>query len=161
MTRIITKLHRGKRKTYYCSFNDKWTSEYDWVRKESGFVAFCKWCNLTFTVKHDGKKALSRHAISTKHQSFASAKSKNEMMEKFFSKVNSSEQEQVAAVELANIFHSVVRHHSYNSLDCGIKLMCNCFNDCKLSTKIHCGQTKAEAVVKKCFDAFCCQRSFC
>jgi len=35
--------------------------------------------------------------------------------------------------------------HSYLSQDCGNKLFCKVFSDAKLSKKISCGKTKAEA----------------
>lgn len=137
-----------KKKTYYCSFQEQWLSKYSWVRKESDFNISCKVCNIKFTFKYDGDKALSRHAASAKHVGLESAKRKNDVIQRFFPKVESAEDEKIATIELANIYHAVSHHLSYNSFDCGMKLICHCFSDSKFSKQIHCGRTKAEAVVK-------------
>ena len=47
------------------------------------------------------------------------------------------------------IYHTVKHNLSYNSMDCGNKLLREIFGDSKVASKIACGRTKAEMIVKK------------
>jgi hypothetical protein len=55
----------------------------------------------------------------------------------------------VSCAELVLTYHGVKHHHSYLSQDCGNSLLSrSVFTDYKLASKIHCGRTKAEALVE-------------
>lgn len=62
-------------------------------------------------------------------------------------KTNSEEEGIVVASEIAQIYHAVKHNHSYNSLDCGLKLNSKLNQDSKVAAKVSCGRTKSEAIV--------------
>lgn len=62
---------------------------------------------------------------------------------------NSPESEKVSFAELVEIFHCVKHNISYNSLNCGIKLLPQLFPDSAIVKKLSCGRTKAESIVKE------------
>lgn len=53
----------------------------------------------------------------------------------------------VTAAEVAHIFHSIKHHHSYNSLDCSMKLNSKLYKDSHIAPKLSCGRTKSTAIV--------------
>ena len=59
-------------KIYFSSFCDEWLSNdkyKDWIVKgEDELSCKCKVCNVSFTVKHDGIKAVNKHLSSDKTQ---------------------------------------------------------------------------------------------
>jgi len=68
-------------------------------------------------------------------------------VDKFFVKKHTKEEDLVTATEIAHIYHSVKHHHSYNSLDCSMKLNSKLYDDSKIAPKISCGRTKSTAIV--------------
>lgn len=54
----------------------------------------------------------------------------------------------VAKAELVQIYHGVNHHHSYLSIDCGIKLCSKLYADSSIGRKQQCGRTKAEKLVE-------------
>lgn len=138
-----------KRKIYYCSFQDSWLHNYhSWLKKIDSYTALCTICNSKFTVKHDGEKALTRHSNNEKHKESAAAIKQSTTMNTFFTKKSSSDDKKVAATEITFVYHTVVHNHSYNSLDCTMKLNATCFADSKISKMLHCGRTKAASITK-------------
>jgi len=70
-------------------------------------------------------------------------------MSDFFTKQNSSESEKVSFAELVQISHCVKHNISYNSLNCGMKLLPQLFSDSTIAKKLSCGRTKSESIVKE------------
>ena len=61
-------------------------------------------------------------------------------------KKNSEEKDIVVASEIAQIY--VIKHnHSYNLLNCGLKLNSKSYQDSKVAAKVSCVRTKCEAIV--------------
>ena len=140
-----------KNKDYYIAFQDEWLTQQQynsWLRKADNFTARCELCLVSFTVKHDGEKAVKTHAYSRKHQATCSAAKTNTLLTAYLPKKDSMTEFIVAGIEVASVYHSVVHCHSYNSLDCGMKLNKKLFSDSDNAKKVHCGRTKAEAIVE-------------
>lgn len=121
-----------------------------WLVKVDDFTAKCSICYITFTVKHDGEKALKTHLNSKKHISNVSSLKKNILLTAFVPKKNIAEENSISIIEVGQVYHSVNHHHSYLSTDCGIKLNAVLYKDSCFAKKVHCGRTKAEAIVKNC-----------
>lgn len=141
----------SEKKNYYCSFQDSWREKdqyKNWLLKNDKVSAKCKICSVTFTIKHDGEKAVRAHSNSKKHKEMSKTVSSNQLLSNMFVKKGSNEEFEVAAAEVAQVYHGVCHHHSYLSMDCGIKLNSAIYCDSKLSTKIRCGRTKAESIVE-------------
>lgn len=85
---------------------------------------------------------------SIKHKRMIQNINSNQLLTIFIPQENSAENFKVAIAEMSQIYHSVSHHHSYLSMDCGIKLNSKIYDDSKLSKKIHCGRTKSESIVK-------------
>ena len=65
-----------------------------------------------------------------------------------FIKANSKKENIIVASEIAQIYHAVRHNHSYNSLDCSLKLNSKFYQDSKVAAKTSfCGRTKSEAIV--------------
>ena len=66
-TRPKKKVKPTKR---YCVFRSEWLKEegMSWQSKVADFTANCTLCRQFFSVKYDGKSAVSSHAKSTKHK---------------------------------------------------------------------------------------------
>lgn len=84
------------------------------------------------------------------HSSAVSTLSKNKLLTAFLPKKESAEENYVTIIEVAQIYHAVNHHHSYLSTDCGIKLNSHVYRDSHLAKKVHCGRTKAEAIIENC-----------
>ena len=99
-------------------------------------------------MKHDGEKAIKVHSSSKTHQTVCSTAKTNTLLTAYLPKKDSTSEFVVAGVEVASVYHSVVHSHSYSSLDCGMKLNRKLFSDSDTAKKVHCGRTKAEAIVE-------------
>lgn len=132
-----------KVKKRYCCFQDEWLTDESfsqWLRKEDDTTAFCKMCRTTFTIKHDGVKAIKHHQQTTGHVRKCQSASQSSLLSKFFIKIGSAEEEKVAFAELMLTYHGVKHHHSYLSQDCGNKLLPRIFTDSKIAPKIQCSR---------------------
>jgi hypothetical protein len=65
----------------------------------------------------------------------------------FFSSKVTSLDKNVKAAEATLAFHSVLHHHSYNSVDCTSKLGKVIYSDSQIANYVKCGKTKTEAIV--------------
>lgn len=82
----MDKSEPPRKKKYFCTFLDKWLKmeEYkDWLQKVETHTANCRICNVKFTVKHDGEKALSTHLESLAHKKNAKTIQTNQLMTTF------------------------------------------------------------------------------
>lgn len=140
-----------KKIKYYSTFQDNWT-HFDpyknWIMKVDSYTVKCRICNIQFTIKHDGEKALKSHLRSKKHKKWALSQSKSQLLTSLMPKKFSSEENWVTVMEVAQIYHGIYHHHSYRSIDCGFKLNTFIYKDSVFAKKIHCGRTKSEAIVE-------------
>lgn len=146
-----------KKNKRFCKFQDEWLRKdefKDWLLKSSAngqddeMTAFCKLCKVSLSVKYDGVKILRKHKESNKHTQIVRSQTASNTIANFFVKENTHENDQVSMSELILTFHGVKHGHSYISQDCGNKLMKQICFDSKIAPKIHCGRTKAEAIVE-------------
>ena len=101
MSFVLFKIrHESGKKRYFSSFCDKWlsTDKYkDWIVKgEDELSCKCKVCNVSFTVKHNGVKAVNKHLSSDKHKD----NFKIQSILKFMPPKYSTEHDKVTATEL-------------------------------------------------------------
>lgn len=148
-----TTLTLPKKMKRICCFRDEWLNDPElklWIAPDSHDPSMvrCKTCSCSFSVKSDGLTAVRKHASGNKHKRNYQSQSMSETLSKFFSVPHSAENDMITASELALTYHGVKHQHSYLSQDCGTKLACRIFSDSKISKKISCGRTKAEALVE-------------
>ena len=134
----------------YCAFRSEWLKEegMSWLSKVNDFTANYTLCRQSFSVKYDGKSAVSSHAKSTKHKRTIIVQKQNKTLSAFFVKANSEEEHLVILAELVYyeviiIYHGVIHHHSFVSQDCGNKLLAKLCPDFAIAFKLSCGRTKA------------------
>lgn len=145
---------RKKQARRLCKFQDQWLSIHsfkDWLRKcNTEDEAYCSNCNKTFTIKFDGIKAIRHHAESVSHvRKVQAAKQANTMLSYFKSNTATTKADDDAVrAELILTYHGIRHNHSYSSQDCGNKIVKTVFSDSKVALKMHCGRTKAEALVE-------------
>ncbi|XP_043381024.1 uncharacterized protein LOC114021903 isoform X1 [Chelonia mydas] len=140
-----------KRIRRLCSFKDEWLQlpEYrNWLSKASEESGYCSICRVQFKIQFDSVKAIQHHAETAGHEIKVRAQVQSSIIDKFFILPDTSEEEQVCTAELLLTYHGVKHHHSYHSQDCGNKLYPSIFTDSKIASKIHCGRTKAEALIE-------------
>jgi hypothetical protein len=134
-----------------CIFQDKWLTEdryKQWLRKSGVSSALCLFCNSNFTVKHEGIKSINDHLLTQKHKTSIKAKESTNSVKTFFITKNTEEENKVILCELTFIYHNVMHHNSYLSLDCEMKLAAKAFPDSSIAKKLRCGRTKGEMIVK-------------
>ena len=91
--------------------------------------------------------ALAQHAKPACHKTRTMDFALSFAMDKFLVEKNSEEEDIVVASEIAQIYRRIKHNHSYNSLDCGLKLNSKIHQNSKVAAKVSCGQTKCEAIV--------------
>lgn len=140
-----------KKVKYYCTFQDNWVHDElykNWIIKIDLHTVKCRTCNVQFVIKHDGEKALKTHLRSKKHQSWTRSQTSSQLITGLMPKKFSSEENWVTVIEVAQIYHGICHHHSYRSIDCGLKLNTSIYKYSNLAKKVHCGRTKSEAIVE-------------
>lgn len=142
-----------KKKRRICYFREEWLKDQElklWIAQDSHDPSMvrCKTCSCSFSVKSEGLTAVRKHARGDKHKRNFQSQTMSKTLNNFFSTPHSAEKDQITASELALTYHGVQHQHSYLSQDCGTKLACRIFSDSKISKKIACGRTKAEALVE-------------
>lgn len=115
------------KRRYLSSFREEWLQEEnykEWLQKVDTDECMCKCriCNISFTVKYDGVKAVNKHLQSERHKANITTQKKNQSLLKFLPKQFSAEDDKVTATELTLTYHGVKHHHSYNSQHYGNKL---------------------------------------
>lgn len=141
------------KRRYLSSFREEWLLDEnykEWLQKVDSDECMCKCriCSVSFTVKYDGVKAVNKHLQSERHKANIITQKKNQSLLKFLPKQFSAEDDKITATELTLTYHGVKHHHSYNSQDCSNKLYPHVFRDSSVATKVRCGRTKSEALVK-------------
>ena len=140
----------NKKVKRFSSFNDKWLIEdqfKSWLIKVDEENAKCCLCESKFSIKHNGIGDVTKHMQSDKHKDIIKARNQNEIINQFLITKETKEENQIIAAEITFVYHSVMHHHSYLSLDCGNNLNRIIFNDSKIAKKISCGRTKAAAIL--------------
>ena len=139
-----------KRKLQYKEvYLKQWESTYTWVAPASSKDrAYCKVCNKDFSISHGGQFDLKQHAQYKGHQQKEKGTLKTNKLSNYFINVSKPEYADVTACELGLVYHSVKHNHSYNSLDCGNKLVTALFHNSDIAEKRACGKTKSEQLVK-------------
>jgi len=94
------------------------------------------------------KRRLRRISEVTKHESMENTLAKNYLLTTFIPITNTSEDFRIAMIELIQVYHGINHHHSYVSIDCGMKINSLLYCDSIIGKKVHCGRTKAEAIVE-------------
>uniref|UniRef100_H2ZSI9 Uncharacterized protein n=1 Tax=Latimeria chalumnae TaxID=7897 RepID=H2ZSI9_LATCH len=136
------------KKKCQCVYNAEWETQFKWIvpDRENSTNAKCKQCIAAFTVKWDGAKAVKSHEKSTSHQQKTKIVTQNAVLDKFTVRSGSSEEDKVTLAEVVNVFHSIQHHHSYLSMDCGLKPAHKMFPDSNIAIKTSCGKAKCEAI---------------
>lgn len=94
---------------------------------------------------------MTQHAQGAEHKKNKQMVSSSNNVSKFFVSKDSSENDKIAIAEITTVFHTIKHILSYNSMDCGNKLVHKLFDDSKMSPKIACGRTKGEAIATNVF----------
>ena len=137
-----------KKKKRLCSFKKDWKKDYDWLRETSNpQKAKCIICESVFTIGYVGAFAVAQHEKSACHKTRTMDFVSSSVMDKFLVKKNSEEEDIVVASEIAQIYHAIKHNHSYNSLECELKLNSNIFQGSKVAAKVSCDRTKCEAII--------------
>ena len=134
----------------YCVFRSEWLKEEDmsWLPKVDYFTADCTLCRQSFSVKYDGKSAVSSHAKSATHKRIITVQKQSKTLSAFFVKTNSKENHLVILAELVSTYHGIIHHHSFASKDCGNKLLAKLCPDSAVASKLSCGSTNAASYVE-------------
>lgn len=128
-------------------YKTAWETSRPWLKRNNNGDAYCKVCNISFTVAYKGYSAVTQHEISDNHKKKIRSNCLSMSVTKFFVQKNSSEERLVTSFEVANVYHCCKHNLSYNSLDCGLKLISKGISDSKIAPKISCGRTKSEAIL--------------
>lgn len=134
-------------------FNNGWlkVDEYKlWLKKINEYTASCHTCNINFTVKHEGEKAIKDHKKTKTHLRKWNASTESQSISLYCVDPNPITTDyKETVIELAKVYHNVKHHLSYRSFDCGLKLDKVLFKEDKITKKIGCGRTKAGAIVRR------------
>ena len=68
--------------------------------------------------------------------------SSNSLIDRFIIKANSKEEGIIVASQIDQIYHAVRHSHSYNSLDCSLKLNSKFYQDSKVAAKTSCDRSQ-------------------
>lgn len=133
-------------------FNNDWIKMNkfkNWLCKVDGdnYSAYCKICPKQFAIHSKGINDITSHAEGKKHIQNELIHKKNEVINSYFVTQATHEENIIAAAELSMVYHSVMHHHSYLSIDCNSNLNKIIFNDSNIIKKFSCGRTKANAIV--------------
>uniref|UniRef100_A0A8C5GAZ7 Uncharacterized protein n=1 Tax=Gouania willdenowi TaxID=441366 RepID=A0A8C5GAZ7_GOUWI len=128
-----------KRKT---TFNPEWTKEYGFISKsrKDDCHAYCTLCRCDVDVSSKGKGA-----STDKHKSNNQSAGTSSLFS-FFREVTSPQDDKISAAELCKVYHTVKHHQSYRSVDCGIKVDREIYNNSTIAKGVTCGKTKAKAL---------------
>ena len=70
--------------------------------------------------------------------------SSNSLIDRLIIKANSKEEGIIVASQIDQIHHAVRHNHSYNSLDCSLKLNLKFYQDLKVAAKTSCGRSQRQ-----------------
>lgn len=131
-----------------CFYNKNWEQEYKWLASSNDqHEARCLLCRNVSKISYKGIVAVIEHKNSKPHKLAEKSINSSNLVDKFFVKKHAKEKDLVTAIEIAHIYHSSKYHHSYNSLDCSMKLNSELYDDSKIAPKISCKRNKFTAIV--------------
>lgn len=130
-----------------CTFQDTWKKDFSFLGSvpNDKYSAKCSLCMRTISVK-EGIKSVRQHAETSQHKANVSATSSKKLMTNYVISRLDPDQDKIVAAEAALTYHNVRHHLSYNSLDCGVKVLRGCYSDSKLIEKTQLGRTKASSI---------------
>ena len=115
-------------------------NDYKWLKATNNpQEAKCIICQSVFKIGYMGVVAISQHKNSDGHKNKIRVSSTNTLIDNFIMKANSKEEDIIVASEIAQIYCAVRHNHSYNSLDCSLKLNSKLYQDSKVAAKTSCG----------------------
>uniref|UniRef100_A0A8C6LFC2 Uncharacterized protein n=1 Tax=Nothobranchius furzeri TaxID=105023 RepID=A0A8C6LFC2_NOTFU len=134
------------KKKRLCRYKKEWEVKQTWIKPVSSNTtkAFCTLCRREFSVGHGGENDLTQHAATDMHKKAKQAKGASNIGA--FLATSTAENDRVAAIEAAYVYHTVKHGLSYNSTDCLVKLNGALFSDNNVVKKLHLGRTKAEMI---------------
>lgn len=107
----------------------------------------CKYCpGIHFTFKYEGEKVLRRHDTLNSHKKNIEARNANQLMSTFVIQSKADPILKIARADVLQVYHGIKSHHSYASIDCGIKINKTSYEDSAIAQKQSCGRTKATAI---------------
>ncbi|TBU11836.1 hypothetical protein CWI38_1019p0020, partial [Hamiltosporidium tvaerminnensis] len=117
--------------------------------KNNTFKAFCTICNEELSCAHGGISDLKHHASSASHINIIKTKASS-ALSKFINKPNDAVLEfkiSVSFGEITCVYHTVKHGLSYNSMDCGHKLLPTVCSDSKIAQKFsYCFELTKESI---------------
>ncbi|XP_077187047.1 uncharacterized protein LOC143834264 [Paroedura picta] len=140
-----------KKRKYYCCFKDDWCKEAafkNWLRKIDGMTAECILCRQGFSIKYEGRRAVTSHADSSKHRESEKQQKDLPQIPMLIPEPDVYQEDLVTAAELGQIYHNIVHQLSYASQACAYKTLSRILPDSVVATKMCCGLTKATALVE-------------
>ncbi|XP_015263080.1 PREDICTED: uncharacterized protein LOC107107313 [Gekko japonicus] len=140
-----------KKRKYYCYFKDEWCKEEafkGWLHKVDMVTAECILCHQGFSIKYEGRGAVTSHADSSKHKELEKQRKQMPEILTFFNKPNFSQEDMVTAAEVGQVYHSIVHHLSYASQACAYKTLSRILPDSVVARKMSCGRTKATSIAE-------------
>ena len=134
------------------NFNNKWLDlpEFkDWLTKVDDQTGRCSLCGDSFKIGYLGRGAVTRHKNSGNHKKNESAKKTSQAIKTFVKSASDLNKEKLVTIaEVCSIYHGIMHHNSYLSIDCGNKLYRQIFSDSDICKKIHCGRTKSSKIAE-------------
>ena len=89
-----------------------------------------------------GVLANKQHKTYDSYKSSFNASAFNPLIDKFFVKASTKEDDDAIALELIQIYYVVKHNQSYKSLDCNLKLNLKLYQDLKVARNLSCCLTK-------------------
>ncbi|XP_054834912.1 uncharacterized protein LOC129329386 [Eublepharis macularius] len=140
-----------KKRKYYCCFKDEWCKEEafrGWLRKIDGMTAECILCRQGFSIKYEGRRAVTSHADSSKHKESEKQHKDMPQIQPLIPDNEVYQEDMVTAAELGQVYHSIVHHLSYASQACAYKSLSRILPDSEVARKMSCGRTKATSIAE-------------
>lgn len=107
----------------------------------------CKYCpGILFTFKYEGEKVIRAHGELDSHKKNVRDNTENQLMSAFVTLPRVDPIFKIARADVLQVYHGIMSHHSYNSIDCGIKTNKRAYEDSVIAQKQTCGRTKATAI---------------
>ena len=144
-------MNSNKKQKRWTKFQDNWLKNDEfkqWLIKKDEFSAKCGYCDINFSVKYEGLKAVTDHLKTNNHKTNEKSLKSSQTMTAFVTKTNSKEEEEIRIAEVCLTYHTVYHHLSYRAMDCNTKLVKELFKDSKIANRVQLGRTKMEAIAK-------------
>ncbi|XP_048345101.1 uncharacterized protein LOC125428658 [Sphaerodactylus townsendi] len=142
----------AKKRKYYCYFKDDWCKENafkNWLRKIDMMTAECILCHQGFSIKYEGRRAVTSHADSVKHkESEKQYKDMPQIPAPVPIENDFYQEDMVTAAELGQVYHNIVHQLTYASQACAYKTLSRILPDSVAATKMSCEWTKPGSITE-------------